>query len=76
MPTKRKPPKPRPVPREGGLLLTARQAAELIGFSPAMLRKWAARGDVPHLRLGSYVWFPRQQLIEWIERKTKMRARK
>jgi hypothetical protein len=31
------------------------------------LRELARRGEVPHLRIGRALWFPRQHLVEWID---------
>jgi excisionase family DNA binding protein len=58
-----------PSKRGGGLLLTTQQAAELTGIPAFTLRCDRDRLAIPHLRLGRSLWFPRQQLIEWVARR-------
>lgn len=62
--------KPRaPSKRGDGLLLTAKQAAELTGIPAFTLRCDRVRLGIPHLRLGRSLWFPRQHLVEWLARR-------
>jgi len=52
-------------------LLKARQASELTGIPEPTLYEQAAAGRIPCLRLGRAVWFPRAELLAWIERETR-----
>lgn len=56
---------------QGTLLLKARAASELTGIPEQTLYEGAAAGRIPCLRLGRSVWFPREQLLVWIERETR-----
>jgi excisionase family DNA binding protein len=49
------------------LLLTADQAAELLGISPATLYRMRSAGKLPlPVRLGGSVRWSRETLVEWI----------
>jgi excisionase family DNA binding protein len=47
-------------------LLTAAEAAELLAVPPSWLLAQARAGQVPHVRLGRYVRFDRDQLAAWV----------
>jgi excisionase family DNA binding protein len=51
-------------------LLTAAQAAEMLGVSPAWLLAQARDREVPHHRLGRFVRFDEDELIEWVREST------
>ena len=52
-------------------LLTARQVAELIGFSPATVVDWAERGEIPCFKIGGRLRFRRSEVDGWLEGKRK-----
>lgn len=49
-----------------GPLLDAAAAAELLSVPKTWLLAEARAGRVPHIRLGRYVRFDRDELIEWV----------
>jgi len=59
------------VTSDSPLLLKARQASALSGIPEQTLYEGAATGRIPCLRLGRAVWFPRAELLAWIERETR-----
>jgi excisionase family DNA binding protein len=50
-----------------GRLLTARQVAELLGFSMATIIRWWERGEIPGYRIGGRIRFREDELAEWLE---------
>lgn len=48
------------------LLLTAKQAAQLLNVSERTLWTWSKRGIAPVIRLGGTVRYSRDQLESWI----------
>jgi excisionase family DNA binding protein len=48
-------------------LLRPEEAADLLGVSPRLVSDMARRGDLPHVRVGRFPRFRRQDLDEWIE---------
>jgi excisionase family DNA binding protein len=48
-------------------LLSANEAAELLGIHVNTLRLWARRGKVPSRRMGRRVTFRKSQLNRWWE---------
>lgn len=48
-------------------LLTADEAAELLGVQVSWLRQQTRAGNVPHVRLGRYVRYDRDDLAAWVE---------
>jgi len=62
-----------PAPR----LLDAEQAGQLLNVPASWMLAQARAGRVPHVRLGHYVRFDRDELLSWIEhRLTGPRARR
>lgn len=47
-------------------ILTASEAAKLLGVHVVTLRKMCSIGQIPHKRLGSAYRFSRQALIDWL----------
>lgn len=47
-------------------VLSADEAAELLGISTWLLRQELKRGDLPHKRVGRRVVFSRDRLLQWI----------
>jgi excisionase family DNA binding protein len=51
----------------GSPLVEAEQAAKLLGVPPRWLRDQARAMKVPHHKLGRYVRFDLDELIDWLE---------
>jgi excisionase family DNA binding protein len=49
-------------------LLTASEVAELVGVSTRWIEDAARRDSIPHVRLGRFVRFRRESVLEWIAR--------
>jgi excisionase family DNA binding protein len=47
-------------------LLTAADAGRLLNVPPTWLLQEARASRVPHVRLGRYVRFSRERLLEWV----------
>ena len=56
--------------RDNRILLRADEAAKALGVSQAQVFKLAQRGELPCVRIGRSVRFPRKALQAWIEEKT------
>ena len=52
-------------------LLNAQQAGELLSVPHTWLLQEARAERVPHVRLGRYVRFDRDQLLEWARERTR-----
>lgn len=50
-------------------LLTADQAAELLGLSAYTIRQWANERRLPAIRLGRYWRFRESSLLAWLAEK-------
>lgn len=48
-----------------GRLLSAAEAAELLGVPHSWVMRECRRDRLPHVRLGRYVRFDRDELLEW-----------
>lgn len=48
-------------------LLTARQLADLLGFSAATVQDWVERGDLPGFRVGGRLRFRESEVLAWLE---------
>jgi excisionase family DNA binding protein len=48
-------------------VLSADEAADLLGVSKWLLLQEIKRGNIPHKRLGRRVVFSRQRLMEWMD---------
>ena len=46
-------------------LISATEAAQLLGIHPVTILRWAREGRVPHLRLGRKVKFRVSELNSW-----------
>ena len=51
-------------------MLTADEVAERIGVSHDKVYTMARKNEIPHVKLGRKVLFPRRRLVEWIEENT------
>jgi len=47
--------------------VAADQLAELLGVSKSQVYTLARRGEIPHVKAGGSVLFPRRQLERWLE---------
>jgi excisionase family DNA binding protein len=52
------------------LLLSAKETAKLLGISERTLFTLTKAGDVPHIRIGRRIMYPRTSLVEWIEQRS------
>jgi excisionase family DNA binding protein len=59
--------------RDGGdrLLVSAREAAHMLGISPRMLYTLRKTGQVPCMRIGTRVLFSTAALRQWVEQQQK-----
>jgi excisionase family DNA binding protein len=48
-------------------LLTAAEVAEMLVLPERWVRDASREGRIPHVRLGRYVRFRREAVLEWIE---------
>lgn len=48
-------------------LVDANRAAEMLGVPPTWLLAQARAGQIPHHRLGHYVRFDLDELIDWLD---------
>ncbi len=51
-------------------LLDARQAGDLLNVPASWMLAQARAGRVPHVKLGHYTRFHRDELLTWVERRT------
>jgi excisionase family DNA binding protein len=59
-----------PAPRSGGVsdrLLTAAEIAELLSVPERWVRESSRSGRIPHIKLGHYVRFDRDDVLAWVE---------
>lgn len=52
-------------------LLNAHEVAELLSVPVSWVREHTASGDIPHVRLGRYRRYRREELLEWVERQSR-----
>jgi excisionase family DNA binding protein len=50
-------------------LLTARELADLLGFSPATIVDWAEREELPSFKIGNRLRFRLSEIEGWLETK-------
>lgn len=48
-------------------LLTARELAELLGFSPSTIVDWAERGELPAFKIGGRLRFRLSEVEAWLD---------
>jgi excisionase family DNA binding protein len=48
-------------------LLTAREIAELLGFSASTVLDWFEAGRLPGFKIGNAVRFRESEIVEWLE---------
>jgi excisionase family DNA binding protein len=52
---------------EDGRLLTAREVAELLGFSAATIVDWSEQGRIPGFKVGGRLRFRESEVLTWLE---------
>ena len=52
------------------LIITIREAAQLLGLSESTVYRLARENKIPVVRIGASVRVNRRQLVEWIENNT------
>ena len=57
--------------KSGLLLLTSKQAAEVLSISPRKLWSLTTCGAIPHIRVGRCVRYPVDDLQRWIDSQKK-----
>jgi excisionase family DNA binding protein len=50
-------------------LLTARELAELLGFSASTVVDWSERGELPGFKVGGRLRFRESEVLEWLEQR-------
>jgi excisionase family DNA binding protein len=50
------------------LAVNRREAAAMLGISERLLWTWTNTGTIPHVRIGTRVLYPVEQLRQWLER--------
>ena len=48
-------------------LLTAEEVAELLGVPLSWVRDHTRSGHIPHIRLGRYIRYDRDDVLAWVE---------
>jgi excisionase family DNA binding protein len=54
-----------------GTLLKTRQLAEYLGVTPTTVRRNAAKGEIPHLRIHGHLRFDNQEIDRWLLTKSR-----
>ena len=49
-------------------IITAKEAAEITGFTPSYMRTLAKRGQLRFQTIGSHIRFARTDVLAWLER--------
>ena len=65
----------RPIPQAQGRLMTIPEAAERLGLSVAMVRRYCSTGKLPAQKVGRD-WTVRQRDVEWFAAAARRRGRK
>lgn len=52
------------------LTVSRRDAAQMLGISERLLWTWTKAGHIPHLRIGTRVLYPVEQLRRWLNERT------
>lgn len=60
------------VPAGGVLALSARETAAALGISEWLVRRLAARGELPHYRAGGRLVFPRHALEHHLDEQARL----
>ena len=54
----------------GRLLLSVKEASELLGVGRGLVYEMVAQDQLPHVRLGRLIKLPRRGLEDWVERQS------
>jgi len=52
-------------------LLTPQEVADLLSVNKSTIYQWTHQGYIPHVKLGKFVRFNQEKVMEWVERKSK-----
>jgi len=61
--------------QRGERLLSATEVADLLAVPLSWVREAARQDQLPHVRLGRYVRFEREQVLDWVARQRSGRVR-
>ena len=50
-------------------LLSARELADLLGFSAGTVVDWAENGTIPSFKVGGRLRFRESEVLDWLERR-------
>lgn len=50
-------------------LLTPQEVADLLSVQKSTIYQWTHQGFIPHVKLGKFVRFKEDKVMEWLERK-------
>ena len=50
-----------------GQLLTVQELAAYLSVTEQTLRKWCAKGEIPHGKIGGFLRFDRDQVQAWLD---------
>lgn len=56
-------------------LLTARELADLLGFSSSTIQDWYERGELPGFRIGGRLRFRLTEVEQWLEQRRNFNPR-
>jgi excisionase family DNA binding protein len=68
----------RPAPvavQEAEEVLTVKQCAALLGYSPDHIYAQASKSLIPHYRIGGSLRFRKSEVLEWVFRKNRKRTK-
>jgi len=51
-------------------LLTPQEVADLLSVRKSTIYQWTHQGYIPHVKLGKFVRFKEDKVMEWVDRKS------
>jgi len=51
-------------------LLTPQEVADLLSVRKSTIYQWTHQGYIPHVKLGKFVRFNQDKVMEWVERRS------
>jgi len=51
-------------------LLTPQEVADLLSVRQSTIYQWTHQGYIPHVKLGKFVRFNQDKVMEWVERRS------
>lgn len=57
-------------PGQAGEMFTAKELQQILKISDKTIYRYVQRGLIPYVRIQTNVRFPKQQILEWIERQS------